>query len=63
MKTRNVFKRRSYRLLTAWQLSSPEELIARDQGRPMWTMVQEMNIYITNKVRIMVSEDLRYNLM
>ncbi len=63
MKTRNVFKRCSYRILTAWQPSSPEEHITRDHVRPMWTLVQEMNISITNTVRIMLSEDLRYNLM
>ncbi len=63
MKTRNVFKRRSYRILTAWLPSSPEELITRDHGRPRWSLVQEMTISITNTVRIMVSEDLTYNLM
>jgi hypothetical protein len=63
MKTRNVFKRRSYRILTAWLPSSPKELITRDHGRPMLTLVQEMNISILNTVRITVSEDLRYNLM
>jgi hypothetical protein len=63
MNTRKVYKRRSYRILTVWLPSSPEELITRDHGRPMRTLVQEMNIAITNTVRIMVSEDLRYNLM
>ena len=29
----------------------------------MRTLVQEMNISITNTVKIMVSEDFRYNLM
>ena len=63
MKTRKVHKRHSYRILTAWLPSSPEELITRDHGRPMWTLVQEKTISITNTVRIMVSEDLTYNLM
>ncbi len=49
MKTRKVHKRRSYRILTAWLSSSPEELITRDHGRPMRTLVQEMNIYITKQ--------------
>jgi hypothetical protein len=39
--------------------SSPEELITRDHDSPMRTLVQEMNISLTNAVRIMVSEDLR----
>ncbi len=43
--------------------SSPEELITRDHVRPMRTLVQGMKISITNAVRIMVSEDLRYKLM
>jgi hypothetical protein len=55
MKTRNAFKRRSYRILTAWLPSSPEELITRDHCRPMRTLVQEMNISIKNKVRNTVS--------
>jgi hypothetical protein len=63
MKTRKVHKRHSYRTLTFLLSSSPEELITRDHGRPMRTLVQEMNISITNTVGIMVSEDLRYNLM
>ena len=63
MKTRRVNKRRSYRILTAWLPSSLEELIIRDHNRPMRTLVQEMNISITNTVRIIVSEDLRYKLM
>jgi hypothetical protein len=63
MKTRKVHKRRRYRILTVLVPSSPEELIIRDHSRPMRTLVQEMNISTTNTVRIMVSEDLRYNLM
>ena len=63
MNTKKVDKGRSYRILTAWLPSSPEELITRDHGGPMLTLVQEMNISILNTVRIMVSEDLRYNLM
>ncbi len=63
MKTRKVHKRRSYRILTVLAPYSPEELIIRNHSRPMRTLVQEMNISITNTVRIMVSEDLRYNLL
>jgi hypothetical protein len=47
----------------SWLLSSLEELITKDHGRPMRTLVQEINISITNAVRFMVLEDLRYNLM
>jgi hypothetical protein len=52
MKTRKVNKRHSYRILTAWLPTSPEELIIRDHSRHMRTLVQEMNISITNTVRI-----------
>ncbi len=43
-------------------LSGPEELITRDHCRAqaLRTLLQEMNNSITNAVRIMVSEDLRY---
>ncbi len=58
-----MYKRLSYRIMTAWLPSSLEELITRDHCRPMRTLVQEMNISITNTVSIMVSEDLRYNLV
>jgi hypothetical protein len=54
-----VDKRRSYRILTVWLPSSPEELIIRDHHKPMRTLVQEMNISIANPVIIMVSEDMR----
>jgi hypothetical protein len=37
-----------------------EELLTRDHCRHMRTLVQEINISITNEVRNMVSEDLRY---
>ena len=52
------FKRLKIRAL----LSSPEELITRDHCRAqaLRTLLQEMNSSITNAVRIMVSEDLRY---
>jgi hypothetical protein len=43
-------------------LSSLEELITRDHSRAqaLRTLLQEMNSSLTNTVRIMVSEDLRY---
>ncbi len=44
----------------SWLLSSLEELITKDQGKPMRTLVQEMYISITNAARFMVLEDLRY---
>jgi hypothetical protein len=43
--------------------SSLEELITRDHCRPMKTLVQEINISITNAVRKIVLEDLRYLLL
>ena len=41
-------------------LSSLEELITKDHSRPIRTLEQEMYISITNAVRFMVLEDLRY---
>ena len=55
-----MHKRRRYRILTILAAFQPGGAHYRDHSRPMKTLVQEMNISITNKVRNMVSEDLRY---
>ncbi len=63
METRKVHKRHSYRILTFLAAFQQEGLITTDHDRPMKTLVQEMNLSITNTVKIMVSEDFRYNLL
>jgi hypothetical protein len=63
MKTRKVHKRRRYRILTILAAFQPGGAHYRDHSRPMKTLVQEMNISITNTVRIIVLENLRYNPM
>ncbi len=57
-----MHKRRSYRILTVLAVFQPGG--AHHQGpRQAHVDVQEMKLSITNAVRIMVSEDLRYKLM
>jgi hypothetical protein len=49
-----------FKLRAAGVPFSLEELITRDHCRPIRTLVQEMSISITNAIRNIVSEDLRY---
>jgi hypothetical protein len=45
------------------QEATKSVIVSRDHDRPMRTLMQEMNISVTNAVRVMVSEDLRYKLI
>jgi hypothetical protein len=63
MKTKKWTRGAATAYWQSWLPSSQEGLITRDHDRPMKTLVQKMNLSISNTVKIMVSEDFRYNLM
>jgi hypothetical protein len=63
MEARKVHKRRSYRILPFLAAFQPGGAHHQGPRQAMRTLGQEMNISIINTVKIMVSEDFRYNLM